>query len=237
MMARLPGTNSLVYDEGDVLREVNQEMKKIIVRTTFGAFLIAAFALGQTGPAGWKGTIATENGVKVVRNPVEPLYGTFAFDLEEDLVLGGNPTKEDYYFPKGGNVSVDDSGRIYVADVGNRRVQLYDHEGKFLRTIGRQGQGPGEYQYPSLVLFDGEGNIYIRGARELVVFAPDGGFKKKVTLRTFLNRLTIGSGGAVVGTTQPGPRDAWKQQIVLVDSEGTSGRARRKPKRIRPPLV
>jgi hypothetical protein len=39
----------------------------------------------------WKGTISTENGVKVVKNPAKPLCGTFAFDLEEDLKIGGDP--------------------------------------------------------------------------------------------------------------------------------------------------
>jgi len=196
-------------------------MKKFIVRTSFGAFFLAAVVLGQTGPAGWRGTIATENGVKVVRNPAEPLYGTFAFDLEDDLVIGGDPAKEDYYFPKGGVLSVDDEGNIYVADFGNRRVHVFDKSGKFLWPLGRRGQGPGEYQSPGRVLFDPQGNPCVWGPRELVCFGKDGSFMKKIPVKTFLSTSMLGPRGTIIGTTQPrlgsgGP----KYTLVQLDPEG-----------------
>jgi hypothetical protein len=41
----------------------------------------------------WKGKIVTENGVKVVKNPTEPLYGELILQLEQDLSIGRtNPT-------------------------------------------------------------------------------------------------------------------------------------------------
>ena len=36
----------------------------------------------------WKGTIEEEDGVKVIKNPNEPLYGEITFQLEEDLSIG-----------------------------------------------------------------------------------------------------------------------------------------------------
>lgn len=36
----------------------------------------------------WKGTISEENGVKVIKNPNEPLYGKIIFELEEGLSIG-----------------------------------------------------------------------------------------------------------------------------------------------------
>ncbi len=36
----------------------------------------------------WKGKIEYENGVKVIKNPNEPLYGEITFELEEDLSIG-----------------------------------------------------------------------------------------------------------------------------------------------------
>jgi hypothetical protein len=59
-----------------------------ISRFIFASFLAAISAAGQTAKPVWKGTITTENGVKVVKNPAEPLYGTFAFELEVDLKIG-----------------------------------------------------------------------------------------------------------------------------------------------------
>ena len=187
---------------------------------TFLLLFIFAEARENQKPA-WKGKIETENGIKVVKNPAQPLYGEFSFDLQEDLKIGGDPTAEAYYFPKGAAVRPDKKGNMFVADFGNKRVQMYDPVGQFVRTIGRQGQGPGEYQFPNQVLFDTDGDCIVYAATELVVFAPDGTFKKKINLRTFLNRLAIGPGGLIIGTTQPSPRDGWKQKIVRVDSQGT----------------
>ncbi len=36
----------------------------------------------------WKGKIEDEEGIKIIRNPTDPLYGEIEFDLEEDLSIG-----------------------------------------------------------------------------------------------------------------------------------------------------
>lgn len=68
--------------------------------------------------------------------------------LERDLVLGGDPGNPDATFFRPRDVAVDAQGRIYVLDQGNYRVQVFDADGRFMRTLGREGQGPGEFQYP-----------------------------------------------------------------------------------------
>ena len=89
-------------------------MRKNLTRVWLSAWLIAGFAFAQTGPAGWKGRIVVENGIKTVKNPDQPLYGEFAFELEEDLAIGGDPEKENYYFPKGtSGLAVDDDGNLF----------------------------------------------------------------------------------------------------------------------------
>jgi hypothetical protein len=134
----------------------------------------------------WKGRIETENGIKVVKNPAEPVFGEFTFRLQEDLSLGGNPEQDDTYFPKGVRLSIDDQGNIYAVDIGNFRIQKYDKIGKHVQSVGRKGQGPGEFQVPGFVSFDAEGNIYTIDMRSLKVFSPNGEYKKSVVLRTFL---------------------------------------------------
>jgi hypothetical protein len=53
-------------------------------------FLVSLVFLGanQSQNPQWKGTIEEEDGVKVIKNPREPLYGEITFDLEEDLSIG-----------------------------------------------------------------------------------------------------------------------------------------------------
>jgi len=196
-------------------------LKTKILLPFVSVWIFLGFVLGQTGPAGWKGRIVDENGIKTVKNPDQPLYGEFVFDLEKDLAIGGDPAKEEYYFPRGGAVNVDAEGNFYMADVGNTRVQMYDRTGKFIRTIGRKGQGPGEYGFPSRVFLDSEGNPFVWSGRNLIAYERDGLFKKKITIKAALNYSTLGPRGLILGALQPsggpgGPR----YRLVQIDAEG-----------------
>jgi DNA-binding beta-propeller fold protein YncE len=59
------------------------------------------------------------------------------------------------------SVAVGPKGEVYVADPGAFCVQAYDAEGKFLRTIGRQGVGPGMFARPRGLAVDREGRLYV----------------------------------------------------------------------------
>ena len=47
-----------------------------------------------------------------------------------------------------GNVAFGSDGSIYVLDVGNRRVQRFDADRKFLSAWGEFGTGPGRFIDP-----------------------------------------------------------------------------------------
>jgi hypothetical protein len=198
-------------------------MKKAFVIVILG--LAVTLAAGQTAKPGWKGTIAAENGIKTVSNPAEPLYGTFAFDLQEELTLGGDPEKADAYFPKGAQVNVDDEGNLYVSDGGNRRIQVFDKTGRFLRPLGRMGQGPGEYAYPGRVQFDAEGRPCVVGGRDVLVYGKDGIFQRKLGLEAFFMQAHLGPGGIIVGFKQPSAGQGNPRHILaMLNPEGKEQR-------------
>jgi len=128
---------------------------------TASALGIAALAVGflaLAGPAqkaGWKGKVLTEDGVRVMANPAEPIHGQIKLDLEEELRIGKEGDEQTQFF-RVMDVGVDPSGNIYVVDARNFRVQVFAPSGSFLRTIGRKGQGPGEFELPSSVCFGGQ---------------------------------------------------------------------------------
>ena len=62
------------------------------------------------------------------------------------------------------NVAVDREGRIYVADTLNCRIQILDHNGKFVRAFGAQGDRPGEFIRPKGIAVDSEGHVYVADA-------------------------------------------------------------------------
>lgn len=59
------------------------------------------------------------------------------------------------------NVAVDQEGRMYVSDTGSFAVQVYDADGKYLRTLGDQGLTPGRFALPKGIGVDRAGRIYV----------------------------------------------------------------------------
>jgi len=80
--------------------------------------LISFFVVGAVGDqkAGWKGQVEEEEGVKVIKNPQNPLYGEIELELELDLSIGGDVADENYNFILISDVEVDDEGNIYVPE-------------------------------------------------------------------------------------------------------------------------
>ncbi len=91
----------------------------------------------------------------------------------EDLRLGTNAADPTQAFYQPRDVDVDVDGNIYVLDAGNHCVKVYDAEGRHLRTLGREGQGPGELQRPRSVTVAAE-RLVARDLSEMSVWTLDG---------------------------------------------------------------
>jgi hypothetical protein len=170
----------------------------------FLSISVLCFSFGGQ-KAEWKGKIEVEDGVKVIRNPKEPMYGEITFELEEDLSIG-NEDDENYLFYRLRDIQVDTNGNIYVLDSGNQRLQVFDKKGKYRRTIGKKGQGPGEFSVPSLLQLDEEtGNIFVKdnGLRKIIIFEKDGKYiDKDLPLVEILSDFCLDSDECIWGKFQ-----------------------------------
>jgi DNA-binding beta-propeller fold protein YncE len=74
------------------------------------------------------------------------------------------------------NLALDSKGQLYVCDTGAFRVQLYDAEGKYVRTFGRNGDSPGEFRMPKGVAVDREGRLFVADAanQNIQIFDREG---------------------------------------------------------------
>ncbi len=84
------------------------------------------------------------------------------------------------------DVAIAANGDIFVADghtggglaIGNARIVKFDKNGKFLKTWGKKGMNPGEFDLPHTVAFDSRGRLFVgdRQNNRIQIFAQDGRF-------------------------------------------------------------
>jgi DNA-binding beta-propeller fold protein YncE len=69
-------------------------------------------------------------------------------------------------------------GKIYVADLKNDRIQVFDKDGKYLFMFGSSGSMPGQLKAPAGIAFDKKDNVYVTeiGNDRVSVFDKNGTF-------------------------------------------------------------
>ena len=75
-------------------------------------------------------------------------------------------------------IACDSTGKVYVADTGNHRIQVFTAEGKFLRMFGKRGCEWGELNRPDGVAIDTDDIVYVTegGNCRVSVFTSEGDF-------------------------------------------------------------
>ncbi len=167
----------------------------------------------------WKGKVETENGIKLIKNPKEPLYGEIIFDLEEEVSIG-NENNENYIFYHGLGVAVDNEGNIFALDSGNFRIQKFDKNGRYLMTIGRKGQGPGEFQGLSGAFIDSKSNLYVNQGQSISVFDNKGKHIRSIPLGTHIYSFGITADGNIIATTSSIIPAKTSEDLIFFDSTG-----------------
>jgi len=185
-------------------KRISNEGKMKYKTKIFSIFLfLAAFIMlvsfgGQK--AEWKGTIEEEDGVIIVKNPKQPMYGEDVFGLEEELSIGEAEGREDYMFSLIVSIDVDDKGNIYVLDIKERHIKVFNSDGRLMRIIGRKGQGPGEFQLPYTVQITAQNDVVVWDVmvRKLHFFSLVGEYKKSISFEKLFGRPVINSEGNIV---------------------------------------
>ena len=137
---------------------------------------ILAVAWSCKGEPAWKGSIETTDGIQVVRNPKAPMYPQGAVELQEELTIGAAEGAEEYMFARLRGIAVDDQGGIFALDQRKPRVDVFSGVGRHVRSIGRRGQGPGEFQTPFFLALAPAGELLVGDMGRLSFFERSGDF-------------------------------------------------------------
>ncbi len=130
---------------------------------------LAAAAAGQK--------IETVDGGRVVHNEKGGLWGeTPKVAIELVRKIGDIDTEDEHIaFNYPSDVAVDHAGNIYILDAANGRIQKFGPDGRFLATIGRKGQGPGEFIFPDAIGFDKDVNLVVADSVQARIHVIIGG--------------------------------------------------------------
>ena len=120
------------------------------------------------------------------------------------------------------DVVVAPSGEIFVADGhdagSNMRIVKYTKDGKFIKSWGRPGSAPGEFNAPHGIAFDSKGRLFVadRGNNRLQIFDQDGKFLEEWKQFSRLSGIYIDKNDVLYGSdsesnTKRNP--GWKRGI------------------------
>jgi hypothetical protein len=74
---------------------------------------------------------------------------------------GSSGTGNGQFGPQGGQIAVDSSNNVYVADTDNSRIEKFDYNGNYLTQWGNQGSGDGQLWNPEGIVVDSSNNVYV----------------------------------------------------------------------------
>ncbi|MCB0717699.1 MAG: hypothetical protein KDD65_04600 [Bacteroidetes bacterium] len=89
---------------------------------------------------------------------------------EPVLTIGEIEGEPEYLFGRVGDATRLSDGTIVVTDYGAKEVRQYDPNGRFIRSVGSVGEGPGQFDTPfhvqklggDFVVFDAQYDRYVR---------------------------------------------------------------------------
>ena len=193
---------------------------KIISIVLFlSAFLLVVLFAGQE--AEWKGKIEKINGITVIKNPKEPMYDEDVFSLVEELSIGEAEGREDYMFSLITSIDVDNEGNIYVLDVKETHLKVFNPDGRLMRIIGRKGQGPGEFQRTFTVQITARNEVVVFDpmVRKLLFFSLDGEYKKSISHKKLFDPPILNSECNIVSLVNVNVAENPKYELQKLDLE------------------
>jgi hypothetical protein len=173
--------------------------------------------------------IETKRGIRLVHNQKSSLLP--GVELKLIHKIGGLEEKdENLAFGSPYDVDIDSNQNIYVLDARNSHIQKLDPQGRFIQSIGRRGQGPGEFQGIFSFDIDSEDRIYVYESQNMriQVINNKGETEKTFKFDSFsMNQIRVQKSGYMILARTPRHGDFSEDKKTLpkllrrLDTEGS----------------
>ncbi len=158
--------------------------------TTFRATVLLvcsflAFGCGSARPDasdGWSGTTdSLSSGEIVVHNSDAPLWAPeYSWQIQEEMRLGSDTGEDAILFGSIRSFDVDMQGQVYVLDDQSQEIHVFGPDGMLIRTVGREGAGPGEFERAAAVDVSRTGEIWVMQMQkgQLTILDSEGSYRR-----------------------------------------------------------
>jgi hypothetical protein len=155
-------------------------------------------------------------------NTLAEIYAGGSVRFIPELTIDETTLPKEVFFESAVDIRCDPGGNVFVCDFRAHNVKKFDSSGKFLKTIGREGQGPGEFSWPfALAVTADRLFVYDMRNNRVCALSPEGEFIKSVPVLTGEGRPrkmnSLPNGDLVVGMVKTDFREMEKPQNYSVE--------------------
>jgi hypothetical protein len=146
-----------------------------------------SFGCTDSGLSGARAQVEDSAGVRIltydlsgVETPVYRIVGS------PDLALGVVDGAVEYTFARIADINVTDSDALLVSDAASAQIRVFDSEGTYQGSVGRSGEGPGEFAGTPSILGSLADTLFAYDARSgrLATFTIAGELLSDVPVRS-----------------------------------------------------
>lgn len=205
-------TNALTVSSGRALRHA---------LAVVAVFLV--FPAANCGPVAEQvPDIAIDSaGVRIVTSDPANSDAACAISREPTVVIGENEGDENQWFSSIRGAGLLSDGSIVAVDRNSAEVRIYDSTGEHLHSMGRHGEGPGEFSDPFRLWITTGDTLWVGDYRpwRYNLFTPQGEFVRRVNLSPFM--LNPPEPGGVLDngyTLNPTSKQARREDFSVADT-------------------
>jgi len=170
----------------------------------------------------WNGTIEEKDGVIIVENPKEPMYGSEILSLKEELAIRGINENQELIFAEVSSIAVDSDEEIFICDSKESNIKKFNQNGELLNIIGKRGQGPGEFGDLGRICISNENELVVEDIQRrcLLFFSNEGKYLESLqTGAMLLLGTTIDSKGNIISHTLKLSRSTQEYELIKFDAD------------------
>ena len=142
------------------------------------------------------------DGVEYIHNTETPIYPEKTVTFVEDLSIGGEGEDGNNILFMPLRFDIDDNGNICISEQQDQVIKVFSSDGKYVKTIGAKGSGPGEFQTMTSLAFTKDGKLVVtdRTTKRTSLFDSSGKFLRSFKWhKDYFNFILIKNSSYILG--------------------------------------